>query len=1172
MFKIKILMLLTVVLPSTVIAQTSLWKSYQINPSLTENNNRLIRPSKFDAYTLDTNEIKSLLNSAPMRNAGATSGAWLEIPMPTGGTLSFQLYNDPIMHPDLAAQYPSIQTYCGWSDEDPTAFLRCDFTPQGFHAMLRSATHGTIFIDPLYVNDQKHYQVYSRKDFYDNNTKQFICNSEGLDSEELNEIISDDVAERSAGDCQLRTYRIAIAGTGEYTAFHGGTVALALAAMNTTMNRVNQVYEKECAIRMQIIATNNSIIYTNAGTDPYTNGDPDLMIDENQTNIDAVIGTANYDLGHVFGTNSGGLASTGPCSTTSKARGVTGSGAPIGDPFDIDYVAHEIGHQFSASHTFNGLADNCGGGNANPPTAVEPGSGSTIMAYAGICDPQNIQMNSDPYFHSTSLLQIANFVVNGLGSTCGTVTNTPNSPPTANAGLNYAIPRNTPFMLNGVATDPNSSNALTHCWEQMDNTFTSASNPTNTQTSGAVFRSFQPTTSTMRVFPQLTNIVNNTSSTWEVLPNVARTLSFRYTVRDNVTTDGGCTAEDSMSVFVQNTSGPFVVTQPSASGITMQVGSSYTVNWNVVGTNTAPINASNVDIFLSTDGGFTYPITLATSTANDGTHNIIVPNNVTTTARIMVKGANNIFFDISNNNFTIQAAPSQTYLLSATPLSSSICPTNGSATTYTVTTQAVNGFNGVVTFGTTGLPSGVTASFLPTSVTGSGSTTLTLTTNGSVAANTYNFTITSNSGSINQNQAATLIITPPPTLSAPANNASNVDNLPQLTWVNSNPDYTLEIAPNSDFSSDVITYSSINSNTFQLPEGLDGNTQYYWRVTNSAGCVSNINTFTTKSCQVFANTTLLTIPEGGTVNSTLVVSATGTITDLNVVSLNGTHTYIEDLRLTLISPVNTQVILFSQICGSQDNFNVKFDDAAASNTLPCPPVDGNTYQPNGMLSVFNGQQMSGTWTLRINDYVLPDGGQLNNWGIQVCANNLSLPVELLRFDARPKANDIELSWVTSIEINNDGFELQRREADERDFKAIAWLDAQAIAGKGATYNYTDQQVEAGKTYYYRLRQVDLNGEAVFSDIAVASLQKEGIWGVLAVPNPAREQVEIVLSGKHYEGAQLRIYSSTAQLMYEAQVTDVTPRINVPLSNWPAGVYLIEVNDGQRKLHQRLMHY
>jgi len=305
-----------------------------------------------------------------------------------------------------------------------------------------------------------------------------------------------------------------------------------LSAIVTAINRVNGIYERELAIRMVLIANNNLLVYTNAATDPYTNDNGSTMLGENQTNIDNVIGNANYDFGHVFSTGGGGIATVGcVCSTGTKSRGVTGLSAPTGDAFYVDYVAHEMGHQFNARHTFNANTSSCSG-NGSSTTNAEPGSGSTIMAYAGICgSANNLQAHSDPYFHAVSMDEINVFTATGNGSNCAVVSATGNAIPVVNAGSDYNIPKSTPFILTGNATDPN-ADVLTYAWEQED--VGSAFGNWNTQTTlSPLFRSFIPSSSSTRFFPKLSDVINNTTTIGEVLPSLGRDINMRLTARDN---------------------------------------------------------------------------------------------------------------------------------------------------------------------------------------------------------------------------------------------------------------------------------------------------------------------------------------------------------------------------------------------------------------------------------------------------------------------------------------------------------------------------------------------------------------------------------------------------------------------------------------------------------------
>jgi hypothetical protein len=402
--------------------------------------------------------------------------------------------------------------------------------------------------------------------------------------------------------------------------------------MNTSMTRVNGVYLTEVSVKMNIIANNSLIIYLNGATDPYTNNNGGTMLTENQNNLTTVIGAANYDVGHVFSTGGGGVAVLqSPCSAANKAKGVTGGPSPVGDPFDIDYVAHEMGHQYGGAHTFSSTVGSCSG-NGSASSAYEPGSGTTIMAYAGICGAANVQSNSDAYFHAQSLAQIGAFVT-GAGHTCDTEITISNGKPTVAALTGISCPKSTPFVLNGSATDPN-GDPVNYCWEQFNAALVSP--PAASNTSGPLFRSLTAVPESYRYFPSFDNVFGNTTDPWEILPGVARTLTFRLTARDNVIT-GGCTDEKDINVVIDGASGPFIVTAPNG-GETLEATSSSTVTWNVAGTNANSTNCANVDILYSTTPADpTSYVMLLASTPNDGTQAITVPNIVSSTVRIMVR-------------------------------------------------------------------------------------------------------------------------------------------------------------------------------------------------------------------------------------------------------------------------------------------------------------------------------------------------------------------------------------------------------------------------------------------------------------------------------------------------------------------------------------------------------
>jgi hypothetical protein len=650
-----------------VAVDTNLWRavpSYSLSSLPSDADSR---PDTSLAFTLEHSRLQSLLNGAPKEtNQFANpSSAHISLPIPDGKLMRFRFVESSVMAPELAAQFPEIRTYVGQGIDDPTATVRFDSIPSGFHAQILSPD-GAVYIDPYARGNTNLYASYYKRD-YRRAEGDFTC----FATDDPISIHKSGIKPLAVGENSLRTYRLACAATGEYTQFFGGTVAGGLAAIVSAINRVTGVYETEAGIRLVLVARNNLIVYTNPNTDPYTGNNPGLLLTQNQSNLDFIIGNTNYDIGHVFSTAGGGMAGVGvTCVTGSKAYGETGIYPPTGDAFWIDYVAHETGHQFGASHTFNGGASGCSGGRC-ASTAFEPGSGSTIMAYAGVCGSDNLQPHSDPYFHSASLDEIKSFITSAAGSACTSVTALTNNSPVINAGANFTIPAGTPFTLTATGTDPD-GDPLTWCWEERDlgpcTTLTAPDNGTS-----PLFRSFNPTANSSRTFPRLNDIINNTVTPGESLPTTNRTMHFRVTARDNHIGGGGVSTAD-MQLTVFANAGPFRITAPN-SAVTW---SGYqTITWDVAETANPPINASNVKILLSTNGGLSFPTVLAANVPNSGIQDVLLPNISTSNARIKIQACDNIFFDISRANFSI--ANGKSLLQPPPPAIQSLRLTNGVA-------------------------------------------------------------------------------------------------------------------------------------------------------------------------------------------------------------------------------------------------------------------------------------------------------------------------------------------------------------------------------------------------------------------------------------------------------------------------------------------------------------
>ena len=673
----------------------SLWRSSSRNSnSNTINKTGLPLKHLFD---LDFQSLKNKLASSPKRNASKnTSNTIIALPNGDGAMENFSVFENEVMAPELAAKYPEIKSYIAIGIDNPRARAYFSSSPLGFKSMILYPDQSAVFMEPV-TDDLNTYTLYKKSD-KEASLDTFECSVVDYAIGKIQKTTNTRIAYRGADDGKLRTFRLALSCTAEYAAYFGGTKAGALAGINNTLTRINGVFEKDFGVQLILIANNDSVIYTDPLTDPYSDYTSKAnWRSELKTNLNTTIGLSNYDIGHLFGM-SGINASSGDagcigcvCSDFNKGAGYTCANPTLfsGDTFDIDFVAHEMGHQLGANHTFTYVND-------NPIAQIEPGSGSTIMSYSG-STTKDVQVNSDAYFHAISIQQVTD---NIKTKTCSILIATGNAVPVVNAGLDYSIPIGTPFMLTGAATDANSDDALTYAWEEMDLGNATTTVPSASAITGPLFRSYSSSTSAVRYFPNMNTILAGSTTTSgleipvEVLPGVARTLNFRLTVRDN-RAGGSANNTDDMVISVDGNSGPFTVDSQN-SAVSYPAGTVQTINWTVAGTNANGVNCANVDILLSTDGGKTFSITLLSGTPNTGSAQVAIPNIPGTANRIMVKGTNQIFFDVNNLNFTITGSGAiDTIAPTAATLSASGATTSSTDLSWTAATDNVGvaGYN-----------------------------------------------------------------------------------------------------------------------------------------------------------------------------------------------------------------------------------------------------------------------------------------------------------------------------------------------------------------------------------------------------------------------------------------------------------------------------------------------
>jgi hypothetical protein len=604
----------------------------------------------YRSLTLDVASVASSL-AAARHSATAVS---LSIPHPDGAFSDFLLTDSHVMPDALQDKFPRIASLVGRDAEGRRA--RVDISPLGLQVMVFEPG-GVWIVRPETYGTGSRYMSFRRADLAMPDHA-FQCGTQGSAIDPSGASLLSQPAPMTTTGATERTFRAAVAANHNYVAaVGGGTVEGGLAAVITAMNRVDEVYETELGVHMELIANEETIIYADADGDPYSNNGNAL--NQNQSNLDSVIGSANYDIGHVFTTGSGGVAGLEvTCINGQKARGTTGLGHPEGDGFYIDYVAHEMGHQFGGDHTFNSTAGSCGGGNRSAIAAYEPGSGSTIMAYAGICGDDDLQPHSDPYFHAKSLEEI-NGWIGSAGGACAVDAASDDIAPvidTASLPGEVTIPIETPFALTASASDAH-GDPITYNWEQYDRGAAHSLADGDTGT-GPIFRSFNATTSGTRIFPQLSTVLGAELVPGETWATTTRDLTFRLTVRDNHDVPGtpqfgATTSANGILIHTTDTAGPFVVTRPNTA-LTWGRGETHEVTWDVAGTDAAPVSCANVAIDLSADGGETFAIQLVASTPNSGSASIVVPDVADTDeARVRVSCADSIFFDVSDVDFSI---------------------------------------------------------------------------------------------------------------------------------------------------------------------------------------------------------------------------------------------------------------------------------------------------------------------------------------------------------------------------------------------------------------------------------------------------------------------------------------------------------------------------------------
>lgn len=1106
----RLVVLLFLLCPTLLQAQSTYWTELSattIQPYTNAKKDRL--PARYRVIKLNRAMAAAVQQRAPLEQGNSlnlTSAAAFDIPVPGGGSINGLLTEAPVLSSALQQQYPHLRTYRLTQAVSKNQLGRITVSPDGVTGLLFSEK-GAVYIYPL------------GKAYPDVHLVYYLADAQAIPSVVCgvrDELAGMRPASPMAGDCQLRTYRLAIAATGEYTTW-AGDQAQAVTYITATVNNVTAIYERDITVRFTLV-TNNNILFTDAATDPYaTTASPNTTtLNTNHSQLNSLVGAGNYDLGMVFNDGwDGGLAALGSvCNASNKGRAASGlsfgTGAnpddgPQGPVFD-GTVAHEIAHQFNATHSFIASNGACGS-NATLSSSYEPGGGSTIMAYTNVCAPNYYQAGSDLYFHSGNIAQMQSFIGSGSAS-CAVTTGIANNAPVVTAlGSSYTIPVSTPFTLTATGSDAD-GNTLYYNWEQLDAGLAlSSTAPASTNTSGPNFRSYPPALSPSRTFPGIADIVAGISPPYEVLPSVTRAMNFRITARDDAA-GGGCTAEDNVTVSTDATAGPFLVTSQAAPvSLSADGTNSFTVSWDVANTDIAPVNCTAVDILFSVDGGFTYPYTLVSNTANDGSEVIIVPNLPTEIGRVKVQARNNIFFNINSAYITITsacsadaasfesaanvsaAAGSATLDLNLSPAYGNPVSLTGTVTSSDpVSNLAVNNITAgaCIQFGN---PYQYNQFVFTPSVSGTYTFTRNVGTSNLLIFNLYN-------GSFN-----------------PAN--------PCMNFMNSSGTYNSGVTPSASFSA-------------TLQRGLT--------YTFTVGTFSNGS-----PALPSAYSYSVTPPPGGGLFDGIPAPGAG---------FNYTYVIVNNAtgNITAIDP-------------SADLSNSSNFPGGTEYT-----VYGLSYDNSIPIGTFNSY-IGGNFNLLYNDLLFSPGtrcGNLSRNSIQVAVLAVT-PVSFLPLTATKQGDrQVLLTWKTASEQHNDHFTIERSSDGVNFTDVLGSVPGNGNSNMLRSYSFTDKEPLAGWNFY-RIRQVDFDGRSSYSNIA--PLQLNGAGSLLRVyPNPARNQVLVEFSSQSAQAVQISLIDNKG-----ATVKQVTLRAGqglnrqwIDLTGLSQGIYLLKTVVGSNTLVQRVL--
>jgi subtilisin-like proprotein convertase family protein len=1167
--------------------------------ALPETAERKLVPLRYQAYVLDERGLQSALSRAPREFTPEASQrrCVIRFPLPDGTEEAFSVWETIQVEPALAEAMPSARTYAGEALSRPGMTVRFSYTLRGLNAWIFWSDARLSFVEVYAWGQTRYYMVYGEEDLPEEARPGEADLACGF-TDDGRRLYAPGVAERGSlggTPVQLKQYRIIISTTGEFSQDHGGTRDQVYAALIEYVNRINAIYERDLSIRFVLVQATLATIFLNPATDPFTGSDNGTLAAQNQQALEiAGVPLAAYDIGHVFARGGGGIAGLGIVCQSGKWRACSAGSGSYGLGFT--YVnCHEVGHQLGANHSWN----RCGGFAPDQragTSAYEPGSGSTIMSYAGACGPDNVQGGADMYFHGGTLGEIRKYVDQESGAQCGTLTPTSNSHPSVSLPYSngFFIPIRTPFELTSTATDAE-GDALVYNWEQID---VGPETPLGTQLGNSpLFRSRPAVPVPNRYFPQLSTIINNATDPRELLPDTTRNLTFRLTVRDG---RGGVSFAN-LSFRATAAAGPFTVAYPNTSGDRWNIGEYAEVRWDVANTNQAPVNCSHVNIRLSTDGGLTYPLLLAERVRNDGSHYVKVPDLPTSLARVRVDGANHVFFDISNSNFTLQQPTQPSLTMGLENDDAVLClPAEH---TVTIRTAGVLGFSAPVVLDIASpLPPGAVATFSQSTLQPGESATLTL-----------DFSQVSVEGVFTLQLRATAAGTAPIVrsieirtirndfsglaLTWPPNGATDQDLVQTLRW-NKGLDaqaYDVQLATSPSFEPSTIVASANNTalDSFRVQAFLNKGQPYFWRVRPRNECGAHAWTepffFSTvaERCFVWEATDLpRNISASGTptIESKINVLSGGIIKNMEVRRVKGYHEFFRDLDVRIISPQGTEVVLWSGRCGNFNGFfHLRLTDAAPSPFSCPPPNTGMPFQPQQPLAAFNNQNATGVWTLRVKDTQVTSGGTLEQFQLEFCSELTLNPPSLVNnnplFVEAGNNHPITPDLLLADDADNGPADLTFTLLTVPQYGHLA-KNWSAPLQPGDQFTQADINSGALRFFDYGFRRDDgflfvvSDGQGGFFGTPRFRIQTKTVSTHEAedqaldfqlYPNPTREMAWIALNTPAEQTLSVLLFDSAGRLVQQTFLPAGTTALPLQVLGAASGLYFVQVGHTVKKL-------